>query len=150
MNYDPRTGEPLHNSGSVAGESQPSARESRKRSKQGHPNKAIDKSFEQWNRFENFLQFAQKKEVRDRLKEFDAPDVANYIDADTVDKITAERRPKALAGTIKKGPKQKDEKQLRKEAQEEHRQRIQKMKELYGMFMRMEAEEGKKAADEEE
>lgn len=151
MNYDPRTGEPLYDPGSVADESQPSARESRKRSKQSHPNKAIDKSFEQWNRFENFLKFAQKKEVRDRLKEFHAPDVANYIDADTVDKITAERRPKALAGTIKKGQsKQKDEKQLKKEAQEEHRQRIQKMKELYGMFMRMEAEENNEAPDEEQ
>lgn len=45
------------------------------------------------------------------MKDFDAPDVGNYIDPDTVDKITAERRPKALAGTIKKGQiKQKDEK----------------------------------------
>lgn len=66
--------------------------------------------------------------------------MANYIDADTVDKITAARRPKALAGTIKK-TKPKDETQQRKEVQEEHRQRIQKMKELYGMFMKMEAEE---------
>lgn len=49
----------------------------------------IDKSFEQWNRFENFLKFAQKKEVRDRLKEFDAPNLANYIDPDTIDKINA-------------------------------------------------------------
>jgi hypothetical protein len=30
---------------------------------------------------------------------------------------------------------------LKKEVQEEHRQRIQKMKELYGMFMKMEAAE---------
>lgn len=55
------------------------------------------------------------------MREFDAPDVANYIDADTVDKITAARKPKALAGTIKKGPKPKDEQQSRKEVQEEHR-----------------------------
>jgi len=27
--------------------------------------------------------------VRDRLKEFDAPDLANYIDPDTIDKINA-------------------------------------------------------------
>lgn len=60
--------------------------------------------------------------MRDRLKEFDAPDVANYIDADTVDKITAERRPKALAGTVKKSQnKQKDDQALKKDIQEEHR-----------------------------
>lgn len=61
INFDPRTGEPLFTSGSVATEPLHSGREPRKRSKQGataHPNKAIDKSYEQWNRFENFLQFA--------------------------------------------------------------------------------------------
>lgn len=48
---------------------------------------AIDSTYDQWNKFENFLKFAQKKEVRDRLKEFDAPNIANYIDPDTIDKI---------------------------------------------------------------
>jgi len=61
--------------------------------KQDYPNKCIDKSFEQWNRFENFLKFAQKKEVRDRLKEFDAPSLNKFIDPDTLDKIEAARKP---------------------------------------------------------
>ena len=33
------------------------------------------------------MKFASKKEVRDRLKEFDAPDVRDFIDPDTIDKI---------------------------------------------------------------
>jgi len=33
----------------------------------------IEESYEKWSRFENFLQFAEKKEVRDRLKELDPP-----------------------------------------------------------------------------
>lgn len=47
----------------------------------------IDIHFEQWNRFENFLKFASKKEIRDRLKEFDPPSMENYIDPDVIDKI---------------------------------------------------------------
>jgi hypothetical protein len=39
------------------------------------------------------LKFASKKEVRDRLKEFDAPAVSNYIDPDTIDKINAAKKP---------------------------------------------------------
>mmetsp|Transcript_6141 Transcript_6141/g.9863 ORF Transcript_6141/g.9863 Transcript_6141/m.9863 type:complete len:155 (+) Transcript_6141:1039-1503(+) len=103
-------------------------------SKQNYPNKCIDKSFEQWNRFENFLQFASKKEVRDRLKEFDAPNLDKYIDPDTVDKIAAARKPPPRPSKSK-GPKHED-----KGVQEEHRARIQKMRELYGLFMKMEAE----------
>ena len=39
------------------------------------------------------MKFASKKEVRDRLKEFDAPDFADYIDPDTLDKIHAAKKP---------------------------------------------------------
>ena len=65
----------------------------------------IDQSYEQWNRFENFLKFAQKKEIRDRLKEFDAPSVHNYIDPDTIDKIHAAKKPPlhAVKAKEKKG-----------------------------------------------
>jgi hypothetical protein len=35
--------------------------------------------------------------VRDRLKEFDAPNVANYIDPDTIDRINNARRPPAYS-----------------------------------------------------
>jgi len=31
--------------------------------------------------------------VRDRLKEFDAPNVADYIDPDTIDRIVNARKP---------------------------------------------------------
>lgn len=73
--------------------------------RQIHPNRAIEKGFEQWNRFENFLKFASKKEVRDRLKEFDAPDIANYIDPDTIDKINAAKRPPLHQRTGRGGKK---------------------------------------------
>ena len=39
------------------------------------------------------MKFASKKEIRDRLKEFDAPNLANYIDPDTIDKINASHKP---------------------------------------------------------
>lgn len=39
------------------------------------------------------MKFASKKEVRDRLKEFDAPALSNYIDPDTIDKINAAKKP---------------------------------------------------------
>lgn len=73
------------------------------------------------------------------MKEFDAPSLTNYIDPDTIDKIAAARKPQAMAGKMRKA-KAKDE-PSRTEVQEEHRQRIQKMKELYGMFMKMEKDE---------
>jgi hypothetical protein len=52
----------------------------------------IDKQYEKWQRFENFLKFAEKKEVKDRLREFDPPPVQNYIDPSTVDNILNKRR----------------------------------------------------------
>ena len=53
----------------------------------------IDIHFEQWNRFENFLKFASKKEVRDRLKELDPPPMEHYIDPDVIDKIKNSAKP---------------------------------------------------------
>lgn len=47
----------------------------------------IEIHYEQWNRFENFLKFASKKEIKDRLKEFDAPLIENYVDPSVIDKI---------------------------------------------------------------
>jgi hypothetical protein len=79
------------------------------------------------------LKFASKKEVKDRLKEFDAPNLANYIDPDTIDKINAaHRNPKSLIKS--KENKTKDKKDILRE----NRERIAKMKELYGMFVKME------------
>jgi hypothetical protein len=40
----------------------------------------IEKSYEEWSRFENFLKFAERKELKDRLKEFEPPSLANYVD----------------------------------------------------------------------
>jgi hypothetical protein len=40
------------------------------------------------------LKFASKKEVKDRLKEFDAPLIENYVDPGVIDKIrSASRKP---------------------------------------------------------
>ena len=54
----------------------------------------IDKQYDKWARFENFLAFAEKKEVKDRLKELDPPPMSNYIDPSTVDDIIGKRRQK--------------------------------------------------------
>lgn len=66
----------------------------------------IEQTYDQWNKFENFLKFATKKEVRDRLREFDAPDLANYVDPDTIDKINKSHK----APIFKRGqnPKSKE------------------------------------------
>jgi hypothetical protein len=53
----------------------------------------IEVHYNQWNRFENFLKFASKKEVKDRLKELDPPPLENYIDPDVIDKIRAASKP---------------------------------------------------------
>jgi hypothetical protein len=52
----------------------------------------IDRQYEKWARFENFIKFAEKKELKDRLKELDPPPVLNYIDPSTVDDILKKRR----------------------------------------------------------
>lgn len=78
------------------------------------------------------MKFASKKEVRDRLKEFDAPDVRDYIDPDTMDKIAAAHKLPLHAATKKIGGKDK------KQILEENKARVNKMKEMYAMFMKME------------
>lgn len=85
----------------------------------------IDKTYDQWNKFENFLKFASKKEVRDRLKEFDAPDLNNYIDPDTIDKIN--KTHKAPIYKPGQGAKQQNKdkgKQSPREVMNENKQRI--------------------------
>lgn len=99
-----------------------------------HPNKVIDSAFNDWNRFENFLKFASKKEVRDRLREFDAPDLANYIEPETIDKINACKKQPVIITKKKKGVTDES-------AKKEHETRIQKMKELYGMFVKMDQQQ---------
>lgn len=99
-------------------------------------NLPIDIHYDQWNRFENFLKFASKKEIRDRLKELDPPPLENYIDPDVIDKIkAASKPPPALkrknilepAGSLS--------------AKEENRQRIEKMKKLYGLYKQFQEQE---------
>ena len=52
----------------------------------------IDIHYDKWSRFENFLKFAEKKEVRDRLKELDPPPLSNYVDVQTIDNIKKARK----------------------------------------------------------
>lgn len=96
----------------------------------------IDKQFEQWDRFENFLKFASKKEVRDRLKEFDAPSLSNYIDPDTIDKIHAAKKP-PIQNRGKSGIKNGKKRVVDQSAVEENKARILKLRELYGLFVKM-------------
>jgi hypothetical protein len=53
------------------------------------------------------LKFAEKKEVKDRLKELDPPPMSNYIDHDTIDNIHKMRRKQASVnkGKPPKGPR---------------------------------------------
>lgn len=95
-------------------------------------NLPIEQQYEKWMRFENFLKFAEKKEVRDRLKEFDPPPVSNYIDAGTVENIVNKRRKTQRPITGKKAN------QNNAGDGREHQERIAKMRELYGMFVAME------------
>jgi hypothetical protein len=83
-------------------------------------------------RFENFLKFAEKKEIRDRLKEFDPPALSNYIDPATVESIVNKRR------STKRPPSSKKP----ANSNAEHLERIAKMRELYGMFVQMEDNQG--------
>ena len=66
----------------------------------------IEEHFEKWQRFENFLKFAEKKEIRDRLKELDPPSLTNYLDNATIDAITKHR--KDPASLVKKPGKESD------------------------------------------
>ena len=52
----------------------------------------IEESYEKWLRFEHFLQFAEKKELRDRLKELDPPPLSNYLDPATIESIEKARK----------------------------------------------------------
>ena len=93
----------------------------------------IDIHYDKWARFENFIKFAEKKELRDRLKELDPPPITNYIDVGTIDSIHGARR--------KQGTKPPKAPRADENNNQEHLARIQKMKELYGMFCKMEKEE---------
>ena len=91
---------------------------------------AVDIHYEQWNRFENFLKFASKKEIKDRLKEFDPPPLEDFIDPDVLDKIRAASKPPPAIGRktiVGKGDSNIS-------AKEENRLRIEKMKKLYVLY----------------
>ena len=92
----------------------------------------IDIHYDKWSRFENFLKFAEKKEVRDRLKELDPPPLSNYVDVQTIDNIKKARKdPKSL---IKK-PDNRSEAEKASQNKKENDARIKKMKEMYNMFI---------------
>lgn len=82
------------------------------------------------------MKFASKKEVRDRLKEFDAPNLSNYIDPDTIDKINAAKKP-PMHNRGKSGNKNGKKKVVDLDAIEENKNRVNKMRELYGLFIKM-------------
>ncbi len=86
------------------------------------------------------MKFASKKEIKDRLKEFDPPALDNYIDPDVIDKIRAASKPPQVARKtiIEKGSGQN---QL--SAKEENRLRIEKMKKLYGLYKQFQEQEEK-------
>lgn len=82
------------------------------------------------------MKFASKKEIKDRLKEFDPPSLENYIDPDVIDKIRAASKPPQVSRKtiIEKGKHELS-------AKEENRQRIEKMKKLYGLYKQFQEQE---------
>ena len=74
--------------------------------------------YDKWSRFENFLKFAERKELKDRLKELDPPSYSKRPPSGQRQKATKDQK---ASGT-------------------EHAERIAKMKELYGLFVKMEEE----------
>ena len=78
----------------------------------------LSKAVSLCGKFENFLKFAERKELKDRLKELDPPPMTNYVDPSTIDNIAKARKKPPLAGSkqVKKGPIN--------DAGEEHRRRI--------------------------
>ena len=99
----------------------------------------IDESYEKWSRFENFLKFAEKKEVRDRLKELDPPPLSNYVDPGTIESINKAR--KNPANLVKKSNGTKDPELEKKQNLDNNKKRIAKMKKMYSMFLKMEKNE---------
>ena len=85
----------------------------------------IDIHYDQWNRFENFLKFASKKEIRDRLRELDPPPMSNYVDPDVIDNIKNMAKPPMI---------QKKPQNSGLSAKEENKLRVDKMKQIYGLY----------------
>lgn len=85
--------------------------------------------YDQWNRFENFLKFASKLEIKERLKELEPPPLENYIDPDVIDKIRGASKPPIIG---RKNIMEKGKDHV--SAKEENRQRVEKMKKLYGLY----------------
>ena len=80
------------------------------------------------------MKFAERKELKDRLKELDPPSYSNYIDSGTLDNILNMRSKRPPSGQRQKLPKES------RTNGTEHAERIAKMKELYGLFVKMEEE----------
>ena len=98
----------------------------------------IEQSYEKWSRFENFLKFAEKKELKDRLKELDPPPLSNYVDPATIDSINKARRDPASLVKKSKEPKDSTTDEERAKNIEKNKKRIAKMKDMYSMFIKME------------
>jgi hypothetical protein len=81
------------------------------------------KVFYKWQRFEHFLKFAERKQLKDRLEELDPPPVSRFIDGSIIDNIMNKRHPKQT-------------KQPKPIEPQKHQQRIAKLKKLNGFLLR--------------
>jgi len=100
---------------------------------------AIEESYEKWSRFENFLKFAERKELKDRLKELDPPPLSNYVDPSTIDSINKARKdPASLVKKVKPGQEMMTTDKDKAQNIEKNKKRIAKMKDMYSMFLKME------------
>ena len=87
-------------------------------------NQAIENTFQKWNQYENHVEVIerkQKKEMMDRLRDFDPPAMVNSKGQD-IYKARADAKRKKI-----------EVKQKRKEKVQAYHNNIQKMQELYGL-----------------
>eukprot|EP00344_Euplotes_crassus_P001761 CAMPEP_0197001352 /NCGR_PEP_ID=MMETSP1380-20130617/6069_1 /TAXON_ID=5936 /ORGANISM="Euplotes crassus, Strain CT5" /LENGTH=357 /DNA_ID=CAMNT_0042418981 /DNA_START=394 /DNA_END=1464 /DNA_ORIENTATION=- len=89
-------------------------------------NRCIEVTYDKWNRFENFVKFASNKEKKEKLQQLDPPPIEQYVDGDTVYKIR---------GMGQGRPPRVTKRPLvsKKEVKMEHKDRVSKMKALYGI-----------------
>ena len=109
---------------------------------------AIEESYEKWSRFENFLKFAERKELKDRLKELDPPPLSNYVDPSTIDSINKARKdPASLVKKVKPGQEMMTTDKDKAQNIEKNKKRIAKMKDMYSMFLKMERGDDAEASE---
>jgi len=85
-------------------------------------NKVIENQYKKWNKFDNFVNYAEKKELKDWLKEFDPPPLKEYVGWDVYESIKNQnKKQKSFPEETKINP------------EVSKKQKLQHMRDLYGI-----------------